>query len=247
MDLSVGEVRLGDRRLFTGLLRDITKRRKLEQEVAAAAERERARIGRELHDGLGQQLGGLLFLMQGLRTDLKEANPRLAETAQQLCDELTTAMRQARDLAHELYAVRAAPDGLVEALEALAARVTSARGITCSFGGNRSLPVGSQAVASHLYRIAQEAVHNALKHSGATCLEIELAHRHPVVTLSIRDNGSGLAAQPARRGLGLHTMEQRARLIGGELEVQNRPEGGVEVKCTMPAVIIAGTGIGEGI
>lgn len=247
MDLSVGEVRLGDRRLFTALVRDISERRKLEQEVAAAAERERARIGRELHDGLGQQLGGLLFLMQGLHSDLKEASPGLAETAQQLCGELITAMRQARDLAHDLYAVRETPAGLAQALEELAARVTSARGATCEFGGDRSMLVGSQAVASHLYRIAQEAVHNALKHSRATRIEIDLAVRDAAVTLSIRDNGSGLAPGPTECGLGLRTMEQRARLIGGELALQNRPEGGVEVKCIVPAALIAGVGIGDGI
>lgn len=249
MDLSVGEVRLGDRRLFTALVRDITERRKLEQEVAAAAEQERARIGRELHDGLGQQLGGLLFLMNGLHRDLKDASSRQAEIAQQLCDELNTAMRQARNLAHELYAIRATPDGLTQALESLAERVAGAHGIACSFAGDRSLLVESQAVASHLYRIAQEAVHNALKHGRSTRIDIELARREAIVALSVRDNGAGLPAQAvaAGRGIGLRTMEQRARLLGGEFIVQGRPEGGVEVTCMVPAAIIAGLGIGEGI
>ncbi len=247
MDLSVGEVRLGDRRLFTALVRDITERRKLEQEVAAATEQERARIGRELHDGLGQQLGGLLFLMSGLHRDLKDASSRQAEIAQQLCDELTVAMRQARNLAHELYAIRATPDGLTQALESLAERVAGAQGIACSFAGDRSLLVESQAVASHLYRIAQEAVHNALKHGRATRIDIELAHRDSVVVLSVRDNGAGLPAQAAGRGIGLRTMDQRARLLGGEFMVQSRPEGGVEVTCTVPAAIVSGIGIAEGI
>lgn len=248
MDLSISEVRLGDRRLFTALMRDISERRKLEQQVAAAAEHERARIGRELHDGLGQQLGGLLFLMQGLQSDLKEKQqPRLADTAQQLCEELTTAMRQARDLAHELYAVRAAPDGLTQALENLATRVSAARGVACSFSGDRSMRVESQAAASHLYRIAQEAVHNALKHGGATRIDVELVRRESVAILSIRDNGTGLASQAAGGGIGLRTMEQRARLLGGELAVQSRSEGGVEVECTVPAAVVAGVGIGEGI
>ncbi len=247
MDLSISEVRLGDRRLFTALMRDISERRNLEQQVAAAAEHERARIGRELHDGLGQQLGGLLFLMQGMQSDLKEAQPRLAETARQLCEELTTAIRQARDLAHELYAVRAAPDGLAQALENLAARVSVARGVACSFAGDRAMRVESQAAASHLYRIVQEAVHNALKHGGATRIDVALGRRESVVILSVRDNGTGLASQAAGGGIGLRTMEQRARLLGGELAVQSRPEGGVEVNCTVPAAVVAGVGIAEGI
>ena len=113
MELSVGQVRLGDRRLFTELVRDISERRQLEQAVAAAAEQERARIARELHDGLGQQLGGLLFLMNGLSRDLRSANAPQAETASQLSKELATAITQARNLAHELYAVPPQPDGLV--------------------------------------------------------------------------------------------------------------------------------------
>lgn len=247
MDLSVGEVQLGDRRLFTALVCDITERRKLEQEVAAAAEQERARIGRELHDGLGQQLGGLLFLMNGLHRDLKDADSRQAEIARQLGDELTVAMRQARNLAHELYAIRATPDGLTQALESLAERVAGAHGIACSFVGNRSLLVESQIVASHFYRIAQEAIHNALKHSGATRIDIELTCRDSVVALRVSDNGAGLPAQATGRGLGLRTMEQRARLLGGEMVVQSRSEGGVEVTCTVPAAIVSGIGIAEGI
>src|SRR6266498_2188623 len=105
MDLSIGEVWLGARRLFTGFVRDISERRELEQAVATAGEQERSRIARELHDGLGQQLGGLLFLMNGLHRDLRDANVPQAETAEQLGQELSTALTQARNLAHELYSV----------------------------------------------------------------------------------------------------------------------------------------------
>lgn len=247
MDLSVGEVRLGERRLFTALLRDITERRKLEQAVASAAEQERARIGRELHDGLGQQLGGLIFLMKGLQSDLRAADSRQADTVGQLCAELDVAMRQARNLAHELYAVRAAPDGLALALESLAERVANAREIACAFAGDKTVCVRSQAVASHLYRIAQEAVHNALKHSGATRIDIELARDATAVALSVRDNGHGLPPQLPATGLGLRTMEQRARLVAGALSVRARAEGGVEVTCAVPTAIVDGAGMGEGI
>jgi len=237
MDLSVSEVRVGERRLFTALLRDNTERRKLEQEVATAAEHERARIGRELHDGLGQQLGGLLFFMKGLQLDLKAANSSQAGAAEQLCTELNTAMRLARTLSHELYAVRDTPDGLVEALDNLAERATSTHGIACAFLGDHALLVPNRAVASHLYRIAQEAAHNALKHSGAKHIEVEVGQRGSFVTLSIRDDGQGLPSAAAGRGLGLRTMDQRARLVGGELTVRSRPTGGVEVTCSVPTAI----------
>lgn len=237
MDLAVGEVRLGERRLFTALLRDITERRALEQAVVNAAEQERARIARELHDGLGQQLGGLLFLMKGLHRDLQNTAARQAETALELSRELGTALEQARQLAHDLYSVPGSSDGLVQALGQLSERVTSRHGVACEFSGH-SIPVHDQTLASHLYRIAQEAVHNALKHSRATRIEIVLAQQPEGVELHVRDNGVGFALQPDSRGLGLRSMEQRARLVGGRLRVQAQPGAGVEVICSAPKSVL---------
>ena len=238
MDLSIGEVRLGARRLFTGFVRDISERRELEQSVATATEQERARIARELHDGLGQQLGGLLFLMNGLQRDLQSANVPQAETVGQLRKELATALTQARNLAHELYSVPPEPEGLVEALENLAERVATERGFACEFTGEMSVLVHNQAVASHLYRLAQEAVHNALNHSRATRIDIELVRQPGSVELTVRDNGVGLPAHSGSSGLGLRTMEQRARLIGGRLKVHTHASGGVEVICSVPTTAL---------
>ncbi|HAB17265.1 MAG TPA: PAS domain S-box protein [Verrucomicrobiota bacterium] len=241
MELSVSEVRLGDGRLFTALVRDISVRRELEQAVATASEQERTRIARELHDGLGQQIGGLLFLMNGLYRDLQSANAPQAETVGQLCTELGTALTQARRLAHDLYAVQATPEGLVEGLENLAERVNAERDIACAFTGEKTVLVQNQAAASHLYRIAQEATHNALKHSQATRIDIELRHLPPGLQLSVRDNGVGFGAARPLRGLGLRTMEQRARLVGGRLKVQSHPAGGVEVLCSVPKAVLGRT------
>jgi len=241
MDLSIGEVRLGARRLFTGFVRDISERRELEQAVATAGEQERSRIARELHDGLGQQLGGLLFLMNGLHRDLRDANVPQAETAGQLGKELGTALTQARTLAHELYSVSPTPEGLFEALENLAERVSTERGIACEFDSEPTVLINNPTVSSHLYRLAQEAVHNALKHSGATRIDIELTRRPDAVDLKVRDNGIGFSPQAGSRGLGLRTMEQRARLIGGRLTVQTRTAGGVEVICSVPNAVVERT------
>jgi len=241
MDLSIGEVRLGGRRLFTGFVRDISERRELEQAVATAGEQERSRIARELHDGLGQQLGGLLFLMNGLHRDLRDANVPQAETAGQLGKELGTALTQARNLAHELYSVSPTPEGLFEALQNLAERVATERGIACGFVSEPTVLINNPTVSSHLYRLAQEAVHNALKHSGATRIDIELTRRPDAVDLKVRDNGIGFSPQAGSRGLGLRTMEQRARLIGARLTVQTRPAGGVEVICSVPNAVVERT------
>lgn len=238
MELSVSEVRLGDRRLFTGLIRDISERRDLEQAVATASEQERTRIARELHDGLGQQIGGLLFMMKGLHRDLLSAKAGQAKVVGQLCTELGTALALARNLAHGLYAVAPTPEGLVEALESLAERVNADQRIECAFPGEKSVLVPNQAAASHLYRIAQEATHNALKHSRATRIDIELRCSPPGLELSVCDNGVGFPTGPAARGLGLRTMEQRARLMGGRLKVQSHPDGGVQVLCAVPRAVV---------
>ena len=130
----------------------------------------------------------------------------------------------------------ASPDGLQQALENLAERA-SERGTNCVFGGEVSVMMPNQAVASHLYRIAQEAVHNALKHSHATRIELEMVSQPDVVELRVRDNGVGFPATSSR-GLGLHTMQQRARLIGGQLVVRNQPQGGVMVICSVPKAVL---------
>lgn len=209
------------------------ERRQLEQALSAATERERGRIARELHDGLGQQLGGLLFLMNGLQRDLKSVNSPQAGIAAQLSKELATAITQARNLSHELYAVPPQPDGLVQALDSLSERVSASYGIASEFSADTVL-VHDQNVASHLYRIAQEAVHNALKHGRATRIVIELAQQSAGIELRVRDNGVGFSPPQDSHGLGLRTMEQRARLIGGRFNVQAQPGVGVEVICSVP-------------
>ncbi len=245
MDLSVGEVRLGERRLFTALVRDISERRQLEQAVESAAEQERARIARELHDGLGQQLGGLLFLMDGLHRDLRDADVPQAETAEQLGKELSTALKQARNLAHELYSVSPTPEGLVEALGNLAERVSADRGIMCEFTSEPVVLINDPTVASHFYRLAQEAVHNALKHSGATRIWIELARQSDGIELRVRDNGVGFPTEMGSKGLGLRTMAQRARLMGGRLQVQTQLGAGVEVICSVPKTMLEKASVAE--
>jgi PAS domain S-box-containing protein len=210
-----------------------TERRQLEQALSAATERERGRIARELHDGLGQQLGGLLFLMNGLQRDLKSVNSPQAEIAAQLSKELATAITQARNLSHELYAVPPQPDGLVQALDSLSERVSASYGIASEFSADAIL-VHDQNIASHLYRIAQEAVHNSLKHGRATRIKIELLDQSTEVELHVRDNGVGFSPQQDSHGLGLRTMEQRARLIGGRFNVRAQPGTGVEVICSVP-------------
>jgi signal transduction histidine kinase len=141
------------------------------------------------------------------------------------------ALQQARELARGLYPVPPEPEGLMTALQNLADRVTRDRQITCTFDANSVVLLPDQTIATHLYRIAQEAVNNALKHGSARRIEILLHLTADTLELRVRDFGKGLPADLPAHGLGMQTMRHRARLIAGQLTLQNAEGGGVSVTC----------------
>jgi len=213
------------------IARDITERVRLEMAVTSATEEERGHIARDLHDGLGQELGGALFLSDLLQRDLKHRQADEAARAAEVHGLVAKALAQAREVSRGLYPVPAEPDGLMTALQNLADRVARDRQIDCTFDADCAVLLSDRTLATHLYRIAQEAVSNSLKHSGAKCIEIKLARTDVGLVLSVRDYGAGLAEGTLRRGLGLETMTDRARLVGGQLRVENAEGGGVQVTC----------------
>jgi len=215
------------------IARDITERKRLETAVAAAAEEERGRIARDLHDGLGQQLGGALFLSDLLHRDLKTRDAVEAARAGQVHALVVEALEQARELARGLYPVPPEPEGLMTALQNLADRVARDRRLACTFDADSAIMLSDQTLATHLYRIAQEAVNNALKHSNATRIEVRLDRRTDTLELSVRDFGKGLPIEAPSHGLGMQTMRHRAQLIGARLTVQSAPDGGVQVICSL--------------
>lgn len=235
LSLAVSEFTLGGRRIFTGLVRDLTERKRLEAAVTSSAEEERGRIARDLHDSLGQELGGALFLGDLLQRDLKERGAAEAERAAQIHALVEKALADVREIARGLYPVPSEPDGLITALQNLADRVTRDCRIECSFDADSALLLEDRTTATHLYRIAQEAVNNALKHSGAARIDIRLAATTHSLEISVRDHGTGWRQNsPASGGLGMQTMKHRANLIGGQLTAGNAPGGnGVLVCCSV--------------
>lgn len=234
MSLAVSEVMVGPRRLFTGLVRDITERRRLEQEVLAASEEERRRIGQDLHDGLGQMLTGIGLIARNLaRRMAKEGLPH-AEGVEEVAQLVREADEYARELARGLVPVELEANGLASGLRRLAQKGEHLFGITCTFeelGGG--LVYNAQA-ATNLYRIAQEALSNAVRHGKASRVAITLAGGEDQVRLRVEDNGSGIpAVLPAQRGMGLRIMHYRAELIGASLEVRPGARGGTVVTCTL--------------
>ena len=246
MDLAVNDVRLPDgRQIFVGLVRDISERRALEQALLRAAEDERRRIGQDLHDGLGQMLTGT-----GLRARRLAKRLRAAESAETpLADELVTLLDEAdgyaRAIARGLVPVDVEAGGLADALERLAGHAGRLLGLDCRVETAGTAPALPAATATHLYRIAQEAVSNAARHGRARSVVVALAGGDRQTRLRIEDDGVGIDAAraggsltaPVRpdddRGMGVRIMHYRARVAGGELDVRPGPEGGTVVTCTI--------------
>lgn len=204
-------------------------------EVLAAGERERLSIGADLHDGLGQQLTAIEFMCAAMREDTADTNPALARRLQQMCAMLREAVAQTRLLAHGLVPLGRSPDALQTGLAELAARTNDLGGLRCRFECREPVLMSDPTVAGHLYRIAQEATNNAIKHARADRVTIRLEQRGANLRLEVADNGNGLLKAPGdRQGLGLRVMRDRASLIGAELSVGSTRGKGVTIVCTRP-------------
>ena len=220
-------------------VRDMTRRKQLEREVLAISERERSAFSRELHDSLGQQLSGITYLTNVLRDRLRDTGSPEAAAAERISNLLKQAIEQARAVARGLSPVRPEPEGLSAALKELAAQSSEVFGIECAFRCPRPVLVGDSEEATHLYRIAQEAVHNAFRHGQAKQITISLARMQTGIRLRIADNGKGIGTlSPRRKGLGLRLMQYRAGLLQGTVSVRPRPQGGTEVCCIAPAKVL---------
>jgi PAS domain S-box-containing protein len=215
-------------------MRDITRRVELEREILAVSEREQRRLGHDLHDDLGQQLAGIEFLTQRLAGDLTARAAAPAARAREIAQMVQRAMTQTRELARGLSPVRLEAEGLADALRELAAGTKKVFRCDCRFRCNPPVLVPNHTVATHLYRIAQEAVNNALRHGKARRIDISLAAKGRSVVLTVNDNGRGIPGKlPKRTGMGLHIMRYRAEVIGGALKAEPHPRGGTRVVCSV--------------
>lgn len=233
LELALTEFTENGQRQFAAMLRDITRRKRLQRELLDISERERQRMGHELHDGLGQHLHGLFFLSKLLEKGLQEdASPRAAEI-KRLNQHLHDALDLIRGLAHGLQPVKPLPQGLMIALRELAGRTAKLYQIDCRFDCREPVHIQTHDAATHLYRIAQEAVNNAMKHGKPTRIGITLKATPDKIILGITDNGVGFQRRSELpRGMGLHVMQYRADAISGSLAIQRRSQGGTEVVCT---------------
>lgn len=235
MYLAVSEVKLPGHHIFTGIVRDITEQRRLEQEVLRISEHERRRIGQDLHDGLGQMLTGIGLISRNHEKKLADENHPAAETAAEITNLIKEADQHARGLAKGLVPVEFDKNGLEAALERLQTNAQKLFNIDCHLEVSGELVFSDTTHAIHMYRIAQESISNAVKHGGATKVTIHLAATDQFIRLRVSDNGSGFKDNwDAEGGLGVRIMQFRARLISGNLEISDHHGKGAVVTCTMP-------------
>ena len=224
----------GGRRLLHVILQDVSERRALEREVIEISTAEQARIGREIHDGICQQLLATDLMVVGLQRRLQRggADEQVLEALRQVAAQIEVSLGQARALANGSAPVHIDAESLQASLRAVAESLSASHGVPCSLefsGDARGL---DQVTATHLYRIAQEALTNAVKHAHATRIELSLQVRGQGFSLQVRDDGVGLPeGLPAWGHLGLSIMRYRARIVGATLSLLGRPGGGTVVRC----------------
>jgi PAS domain S-box-containing protein len=215
---------------------EMEDRKRLEREVFESIEREQQRMGQDLHDGLCQLLTGLKFKTSSLEARLRQkALPEAAE-ARALEKLANQAIQQGYGLARGLNPVKLPGQGLPSALADLAAGFEAAFNLRCACEFRTRTPITGQAVANHLYRIAQEAIHNAVKHGHARRITLRLAESRGRHCLTVTDDGTGFRPGPTpQRGMGLQNMRVRASLIGASLTIGLGKKGGTVVTCSFPA------------
>jgi two-component system sensor kinase FixL len=227
--LSLGDIKTSHARLFAGVIMDMSEQQQLQREILEVPVSEQRRIGQELHDGLGQQLTGLGMLATSL---LNKASKPEHELAAKLARGLKEAISQVRALSRGLIPVDIEAGGFTGSLEILVNEIRSSSKITIILNIRERVHILDNSSALHLYRIAQEALNNAIKHAQATRIEVTLGLEGNLGYLSISDNGSGFEQERQQSsGLGLRIMQQRCTLIDAEIEIHSSPDHGTEVKC----------------
>lgn len=215
----------------------ITDRKRLERDILEISTQSQQSLGRDLHDGLGQELTGLAFLSRVLHRRLEAEGRPEAGDAAQVADVAERALALTRNLAKGLYPDGLDSDGYLGAIAELALNAETVFGVTCTFKPATGACRVDPGLATHLYYIAQEGLLNAVKHGHAKNIRIGLQRSAGSLVLTVQDNGKGLPARPRPgKGMGLRTMSYRASVLGGSFSIQNSPDrgGGVLLTCTFP-------------
>ncbi len=222
---------------YKDLQEEVKERQLLQNEVLSISDKERQRIGSDLHDSLGQQLTAVSLRLAILTKRLLKRNMPEVTAARELQEEMKGVTKEARSISHGLSPLRLHDDGLIATLHSLAVDTGDIHGIACKFTCDDNVYVTNQAIAIHLYRITQEAITNAQKHGKANIITITM-NKHPnyntMGEIHIEDNGCGITeSHRSSDGIGLRSMNFRAEAIGGAINIEeNNKIGGTTIHVT---------------
>jgi len=213
--------------------RDISERKKLEKEIIEISNREQQRIGQDLHDGLCQELAGIQLMCQVLEQKLAAKSKAEAKQAGEIAEHIRKAISHTRKLARGLSPVELEANGFMSALTELAAHVQKLFRVECWFECPQPVAIRNNVFATHLYRIAQESINNAVKHGKAKRISISLKPSGEKIVLTITDDGIGFSPETKKSGgMGMHIMKYRASVVGATLDVKSGIDGaGTTVTC----------------
>ena len=208
---------------------------RLEREVIASSENERKRIGHDLHDGLGQELTAVSLALQALSLKLDRESSPHAQAARNITVSTQNMIAEIRRFARQLAPIFSSKFALNDALQALARDVREYSNVECHAHGSYEHRTLDTDIAVHLYRIAQESINNAIRHSGAKTIELQYGRDGDSIFLEVLDDGTGIPTRDHRvDGIGLRSMRYRARMLRGRLDIAPRSQGGTRVLCSCP-------------
>jgi signal transduction histidine kinase len=216
------------------LRQEIQERSRLQKELLEIAEAEQRRIGHDLHDSLGQHLTATALAGKVLAKKLANKSTVEPATADRVVALVEEAIELTRNLARTLHPIELGADGLVDALQNLAANLSKAFNISCRLQHSGAVVLNDPKAGIHLYRIAQEAASNAIRHGHARNIAISLDATSKSIMLAVTDDGTGLPADArTKKGMGLRIMDYRAGMIGATFDIQNLPSGGARAVCVL--------------
>jgi len=218
------------------LQQGIEDRRRLEKELLSINQRERQRIGQELHDTVGQQLAGIQFMMEVLGEKLSDKSlSEQVSYAEKINARVSQVAEQTHNLARGLYPIDLDRNGLVPALYELTVNTEQLFDVSCTLECEKNVSTNDFSAAINLYRIAQEAITNAIKHGKAKSIKIELTSKDDSLILTVENDGLDFQAGPSHgEGMGLKIMRYRAEIINGSLDIRKGTKGGTIVTCVLP-------------
>ena len=235
VEISLSPLETEEGVLVSSAIRDITERKHLEKTILEISAREQQRIGQDLHDGLGQHLTGIAFMSKVQEQRLAEKGLAEAVEAERIVGLVNEAINKTRELARGMLPVASDAHGLMLALRRWAVEVEDRFQVSCCLQAGEPVLIHDANLSTHLYRIAQEAVNNALKHGHAKKITISLTAANKYGTLRILNDGASLPQPPVNgAGMGMQIMNYRARIIGGSLKVDSGKPRGVTITCIFP-------------